>query len=160
MLKMPDGFGFNPNAIDSDNLILKSELIVNTLKDVLKEKNKSHEWAAIVPKKLKPNKDVFKAIQQKHEKEKRRKKAKINKKNNKGETPILLAVFNKNDSLARKLERVGANKNLEDNYGNYVITDNLSNENSMDSSRNMVSSRNMNSSRNMETVNEFPFAIF
>ncbi|ENU25500.1 toll/interleukin-1 receptor domain-containing protein [Acinetobacter modestus] len=80
ILEMPNGFGFNPNAIDNDNLILKSELIVKTLKDVLKEKNKSLEWAAIVPKKVKPSKDVFKAIQQKHEKEKRRKKAKIQKK--------------------------------------------------------------------------------
>ena len=80
ILEMPEGFGFNPNAIDSDNLILKSELIVKTLKEVLKEKSKSQEWAAIVPKKLKPNKDIFKAIQQKHEKEKRRKKAKLKKK--------------------------------------------------------------------------------
>lgn len=80
ILEMPEGPGFKPNAIDEDNLILKSELIVKTLKEVLKEKNKSQEWAAIVPKKLKPNKDIFKAIQQKHEKEKRRKKAKFKKK--------------------------------------------------------------------------------
>lgn len=38
ILEMPNRFGFNPNAIDNDNLILKSELIVKTLKDVLKEK--------------------------------------------------------------------------------------------------------------------------
>lgn len=38
------------------------------------------EWATIVPKKLKPNKDVFKAVKQKHEKEKRRKKTKLKRK--------------------------------------------------------------------------------
>ncbi|HFG6990484.1 toll/interleukin-1 receptor domain-containing protein [Acinetobacter baumannii] len=80
ILEMREGLGFKPNAIDGDNLILKSELIVKTLKEVLKEKNKSQEWAAIAPKKLKPNKDIFKAIQKKHEKEKRRKKAKFKKK--------------------------------------------------------------------------------
>ena len=79
ILEMPEGFSFSPSAIDQDNLILKSELIVKTLKDVLKEKNKSLEWAAIVPKKLKSNKDVFKSIKQKHEKEKRRKKSKLKK---------------------------------------------------------------------------------
>ncbi len=79
ILEMPNGFSFNPNSIDYDNLILKSELVVKTLKEVLKEKNRSQEWAAIVPKKLKPNNDVFKAIKQKHEKEKRRKKNKLKK---------------------------------------------------------------------------------
>lgn len=80
ILEMPEGFSFDPSSIDHDNMILKSELVVKTLKDVLKEKNRSPEWAAIVPKKIKLNKDVFKAIQQKHEKEKRRKKKKLKKK--------------------------------------------------------------------------------
>ena len=83
ILEMPEGFGFNPSSIDHENLILKSELIVKTLKEVLKEKNKSEEWAALAPKKIKPNQNVFKAIKQKHEKEKRRKKEKLKKKSKK-----------------------------------------------------------------------------
>ena len=47
----------------------------------------------------------------------------INSKNYKGQTPMLLAVFNGQNSIARKLEKAGANKNIEDNDGNYVITD-------------------------------------
>jgi len=47
----------------------------------------------------------------------------INSKNYKGQTPMLLAVFNGQNSIARKLEKAGANKNIEDNEGNYVITD-------------------------------------
>lgn len=80
ILEMPEGFGFNPNSIDRDNLILKSELIVKTLKEVLKEEHKSIEWGMFAPKKIKPNQNVFKAIKQKHEKEKRRKKEKMKKK--------------------------------------------------------------------------------
>lgn len=80
ILEMPNGYGFNPSSIDNDNLIQKTELVVKTLNEVLKEKNKSMEWATIVPKKLKPNKDVFKAVKQKHEKEKRRKKTKLKRK--------------------------------------------------------------------------------
>ena len=83
ILEMPEGFSFDPSSIDHDNMILKSELVVKTLKDVLKEKNRSPEWATLVPKKIKSNKDVFKAIKQKHEKEKRRKKNKLKKKANK-----------------------------------------------------------------------------
>ena len=47
----------------------------------------------------------------------------INSKNYKGQTPMLLAVFSGQNSIARKLERAGSNKNIEDNDGNYVITD-------------------------------------
>lgn len=47
----------------------------------------------------------------------------INTKNYKGETCMLLAVFNGLDSLARKLENAGANKYIEDNDGNYIVTD-------------------------------------
>jgi hypothetical protein len=47
----------------------------------------------------------------------------INTKNYKGETPMLLAVFNGQNSIARKLERAGANKFIEDNDGNYIVTD-------------------------------------
>lgn len=83
ILEMPEGFSFDSSSIDHDNMILKSELVVKTLKEVLKEKNRSPEWATLVPKKIKSNKDVFKAIKQKHEKEKRRKKNKLKKKANK-----------------------------------------------------------------------------
>ncbi len=82
ILEMPEGFSFDSSSIDHDNMILKSELVVKTLKEVLKEKNRSPEWATLVPKKIKSNKDVFKAIKQKHEKEKRRKKNKLKKKAN------------------------------------------------------------------------------
>jgi hypothetical protein len=47
----------------------------------------------------------------------------INTKNYKGETCMLLAVFNGLDSIARKLENAGANKYIEDNDGNYIVTD-------------------------------------
>jgi len=83
ILEMPEGYGYSQTAIDQENLILKSELVVKTLKNVLKEKEKSLEWAALAPKKLKPNKNVFEAIKQRHEKEKRRKKNKLKKKTKK-----------------------------------------------------------------------------
>ena len=61
----------------------------------------------------------------------------INSKNYKGQTPMLLAVLCGQNSIARKLERAGSNKNIEDNDGNYVITDavdtNNTNNTSIDS---------------------------
>ncbi len=51
----------------------------------------------------------------------------INIKNNEGQTPMLLSVLNGCDKLAFELEKAGANKNIEDNYGNTIMTDNENN---------------------------------
>ncbi len=44
----------------------------------------------------------------------------INAQNDKGQTPILLAVMNDNNELAEKLESAGADPSIEDNEGNFI----------------------------------------
>jgi hypothetical protein len=47
----------------------------------------------------------------------------IDKQNNEGQTAMLLAVINGMDKIAYELEKAGANKTIEDNYGNLIQTD-------------------------------------
>ena len=47
----------------------------------------------------------------------------IDKQNNEGQTAMLLAVLNGMDKIAYELEKAGANKTIEDNYGNLIQTD-------------------------------------
>lgn len=47
----------------------------------------------------------------------------IDLQNNKGETPILLAIKEENNDLANKLDLAGADLTIKDNSGNYVIAE-------------------------------------
>ena len=66
----------------------------------------------------------------------------INIQNANGTTAILLAAENNNDFVANKLDEAGADKSIEDNKGNYLQTEDLTENKTENNTVNLVSTPN------------------